>query len=286
MAKRIIINEGKSKTIYEGPTPETLIQYFRDDLIAFGGKKHEVLSGKGVLNNRISAHLMSKLETIGITTHFIKCLNMREQLVHNLEIVPFKMVVRNIAAGSICDRLNIKEGTILPRPIIEYYHIDKDKKSPMINESHISTFGWSDPYELEEINHMTYRINDYLNGLFEGIGITLVDFKLEFGRLWGEYGELYIMLADEISPDSCRLWDTETKEKMDKDRFRYDLGDLTAGYQEIAKRLGLVPETGIIEGGNINEQLAASLIDIENELAKHRELREIKKPNKPKPRKI
>ena len=147
------------------------------------------------------------------------------------------------------------------------------------------SFGWADPYELEEIVGLTYRVNDYLSGLFSGIGLTLVDFKLEFGRLWGEYDELYIVLADEVSPDNCRLWDSRTGEKLDKDRFRHDLGDLVEGYQEIAKRLGLVPEGGIVLDGNIDEKAAAGLGEIENELARERRRRSISKPPPGKPRK-
>lgn len=284
MSKRKIIHEGKAKTIYEGPEPGTLIQYFRDDATAFNGEKHEVISGKGVLNNRISAHIMTKLEAIGIPTHFIKSLNMREQLVRSVEIIPLEVVVRNIAAGSICKRLKVKEGTILTTPIVEFFYKNDELGDPMINEHHIVSFGWADPYELEEIISMTYRINDYLNGFFAGLGIQLVDFKLEFGRVFGEYGEVYLMLADEISPDNCRLWDIETKEKMDKDRFRQDLGGLVESYQALAQRMGLIPEGGIIEGGNINEKLAETLDEIENELAKRRRLKEIKKPGQ-KPRK-
>lgn len=236
-----------------------------------------------MLNNRISAHIMTKLEGIGVPTHFLKSLNMREQLVRQVEIIPLEVVVRNIAAGSLTRRLGIKEGTYLPNPIIEFFFLKKDElHDPMVNEQHIITFGWADPYELEEIIGQAYRVNDYLNGLFAGIGLKLVDFKLEFGRLWSESDELYIILADEISPDNCRLWDAATNEKLDKDRFRQDLGGVVEGYQEIAKRLGLIPESGIIEGGNINEQIASGLSEIENELGKERRLRAVKKsPNKP-----
>ncbi|MEC8665471.1 MAG: phosphoribosylaminoimidazolesuccinocarboxamide synthase, partial [Pseudomonadota bacterium] len=226
MSKRTMIHEGKAKIIYEGPDPGTLIQYFKDDATAFNAQKKDTIAGKGVLNNRISAHIMTKLEGIGIPTHFLKSLNMREQLVRAVEIIPIEVVVRNIAAGSICKRLGLEEGTYLPQPLVEYYYKDDKLGDPMISEHHIVTFGWADIYELEEIVSMSYRINDFLNGMFAGIGLKLVDFKLEFGRLYGEYGELYIMLADEISPDNCRLWDAETNEKMDKDRFRQDLGGL------------------------------------------------------------
>jgi phosphoribosylaminoimidazole-succinocarboxamide synthase len=281
-SRRKVLYEGKAKIIYEGTEPGTFIQYFKDDATAGDGAKKAVLAGKGVLNNRISAHIMTKLEGIGVPTHFLKSLNMREQLVRQVEIIPLEVVVRNIAAGSLTRRLGIKEGTYLPNPIIEFFYKKDELHDPMVNEQHIITFGWADPYELEEIIGQAYRVNDYLNELFAGIGLKLVDFKLEFGRLWGEYDELYIILADEISPDNCRLWDANTNEKLDKDRFRQDLGGVVEGYQEIAKRLGLIPETGIMEGGNINEQIAAGLSEIENELGKERRLRAVKKsPYKP-----
>lgn len=286
MSKRTMIHEGKAKIIYEGPDPGTLIQYFKDDATAFNAQKKDTIAGKGVLNNRISAHIMTKLEGIGIPTHFLKSLNMREQLVRAVEIIPIEVVVRNIAAGSICKRLGLEEGSYLPQPLVEYYYKDDALGDPMISEHHIVTFGWADIYELEEIVSMSYRINDFLNGMFAGIGLKLVDFKLEFGRLYGEYGELYIMLADEISPDNCRLWDAETNEKMDKDRFRQDLGGLVEAYQQVAERLGLIPKGGIIQGGNINEQLAAGLGEIENELARERRLRSINKPKPQKPTKV
>jgi len=281
MAKRKVLYEGKAKTVYEGPEPGTLIQYFKDDATAFNGEKHALIAGKGVLNNRISAHLMSKLESIGIPTHLIRSLNMREQLVRQLEMVPIELVIRNVAAGSLCKKLGVKEGTILQQPLIEFYYKDDKLGDPMVNEHHILTFGWADPYEIEEMVHLGYRINDYLNGLFSGIGLTLVDFKLEFGRLWGEHGELYIILGDELSPDNCRLWDSKTGEKLDKDRFRQDLGNVIEAYQQVAERLGLVPKGGILEGGSVNEQLAASLGEIENELSKKRRLRGLNIPSKP-----
>lgn len=279
--KRTKIYEGKGKIIYDGPEPGTVIQYFKDDATALNGKKKGVIAGKGVLNNRISAHIMKKLEGIGIPTHFLHSMNMREQLVRKVEVIPLEVVVRNIAAGSLCTRLGVKEGTYLPKPLVEFYYKNDKLGDPLISEDHILTFGWADPYEMEEIVAMAWRVNDYLNGLFSGIGIKLVDFKLEFGRLWGEYDELYLLLADEISPDNCRLWDNETNEKLDKDRFRHDLGDLVEGYQEIAKRLGLIPAGGLITEGEINEDVAAQLEDIENDLAKERKLRAVKKTGKP-----
>ena len=281
MTKRNKLHEGKAKIIYEGPEPGTVIQYFKDDATAFNAQKKEIIAGKGVLNNRISAHIMTKLEGIGIPTHFIRSMNMREQLVRKVEVIPLEVVVRNIAAGSLCKRLGIKEGTHLSKPLVEFYYKDDALGDPLISEDHIMTFGWADPYEMEEIVAMAWRVNDYLNGMFAGVGLKLVDFKLEFGRLWGDYDELYILLADEISPDNCRLWDAKTNEKFDKDRFRHDLGDLIDGYQEIAKRLGLIPEGGLMANGEINEEVVAQLEDIENDLAKERKLRAVKKSGKP-----
>jgi phosphoribosylaminoimidazole-succinocarboxamide synthase len=280
MARRTMIYEGKAKILYEGPEPGTVIQYFKDDATAFNAQKKAVIAGKGVLNNRISAHLMTRLESMGIPTHFIKSINMREQLVRKVEIIPIELVIRNVAAGSLSKRLGITEGTVLGRPLVEFYYKKDELGDPLVSEEHIFTFGWADPYELEEMVAMAWRINDYLTGLFAGIGLRLIDFKVEFGRIWGEHGELYIVLADEMSPDNCRLWDAKTGEKLDKDRFRFDLGDLVEGYQYIAKKLGLIPEGGIISGGNVNEQLAEKLELIENELSRERKLREIK-PNKP-----
>ena len=275
MARRKKLYEGKAKIIYEGPEPGTVIQYFKDDATAFNAEKRDTIAGKGVLNNRISAHLMTKLEAMGIPTHFIRSINMREQLVRNVEIIPVEVVVRNIAAGTLCKRLDIKEGEVLGKPLVEFYYKKDELGDPLVGEDHIVTFGWADYYELEEMVAMAWRVNDYLSGLFSGIGLKLVDFKLEFGRIWGEHGELYLVLADEMSPDNCRLWDMKTGEKLDKDRFRFDLGDLVEGYQNIAERLGLIPEGGIIKGGNVNEQLFEKLDQIENELSERRRLKDL-----------
>lgn len=281
--KRRMIYDGKVKTLYEGPEPGTAIQYFKDDASADNGVKFETIAGKGVLNNRISAHLMTKLESIGIPTHFLKSVNMREQLIRLTEIIPVEVVIRNIVAGDLSKRLGLKEGTVLPYPLVEFYYKNKELGDPMVSENHIVALGWADPYELEEMVALAYRINDYLNGLFAGINIRLVDFKIEFGRLFGEFEELYILLADEISPDNCRLWDARTNEKLDKDRFREDLGGLIDAYQDVAKRLGLIPEAGIIQGGNVDEQIAATLGEIDNELGRERKLRSVNKtpPTKP-----
>ena len=241
MSRRRMIYEGKAKILYEGPEPGTLIQYFKDDATAFNAQKKGTISGKGVLNNRISEHIFTLLGTIGIPTHFIRRLNMREQLIRQVEIVPIEVVVRNVAAGTLSQRLGIEEGTQLPRTIIEYYYKDDALGDPMIADEHIAAFGWASQEEMNDIADMAIRVNDFLCGLFAGIGIRLVDFKHEFGRLWeNEFSR--IILADEISPDGCRLWDMTTNEKLDKDRFRRDLGGEAEAYQEVARRLGLLKE--------------------------------------------
>ena len=244
--RRRRIYEGKAKVLYEGPEPGTLVQYFKDDASAFNNKKTGVITGKGVLNNRISEYLMLRLAEIGIQTHFVRRLNMREQLVRQLEIIPFSLVVRNIAADSFSERFGIDEGTVLPRPIVEYYLKDSALGDPMVSEEHIIAFGWAAPQDLDDMMQMSLRINDFLSGLFLGIGLKLVDFQLEFGRLW-ENEDMRIVLADEISPDSCRLWDVKTNEKLDKDRFRRDLGRVEEAYQEVARRLGVLPEAGPVD---------------------------------------
>ena len=243
MNRRKQIYEGKAKVLFQGPEPGTIVQYFKDDATAFNNQKKGVITGKGVLNNRISELLMTRLEEIGIPTHFIKRLNMREQLVREVEIIPIEIIIRNVAAGTLSKRLGIEEGTALPRSIVEFCLKNDDLGDPMIAEEHITAFGWATHQELDEIVNMSLRINDFLCGLFLGIGIRLVDFKLEFGR-WYNGDEMRIVLADEISPDSCRLWDVNTNEKMDKDRFRRDLGKVEEAYQEVARRLGLLPEGG------------------------------------------
>jgi phosphoribosylaminoimidazole-succinocarboxamide synthase len=243
MARRRQLYEGKAKILFEGPEPGTLVQYFKDDATAGNGAKTGVITGKGVLNNRISEYLMLRLQEIGIPTHFIRRLNMREQLIREVEIIPLEVVIRNVAAGSIAKRLGIPEGTRLPRSIVEYYYKNDALNDPMVAEEHITAFGWAAPHDMDDMVSMALRVNDYLMGLFSGVGISLVDFKLEFGRLW-EGEEMRIVLADEISPDNCRLWDIRTNEKLDKDRFRRDLGQVEEAYQEVARRLGILPEAG------------------------------------------
>ena len=241
MARRRQIYEGKAKILYEGPEPGTLIQYFKDDATAFNAQKKGTINGKGVLNNRISEHVFTLLDHIGVPTHFIRRLNMRKQLIRQVEIVPIEVVVRNVAAGSLSKRLGLEEGSKLPRTIIEYYYKDDALNDPMVSDEHIAAFGWASQEEMHDIADLAIRVNDFLCGLFAGVGIRLIDFKLEFGRIWDNDWSR-IILADEISPDGCRLWDMESNEKLDKDRFRQDLGGEAEAYQEVARRLGLLPD--------------------------------------------
>ncbi|MCP4184022.1 MAG: phosphoribosylaminoimidazolesuccinocarboxamide synthase [Hyphomicrobiales bacterium] len=241
MSRRRRIYEGKAKILYEGPEAGTLVQFFKDDATAFNKKKHEILDGKGVLNNRISEYIFTHLNRIGIPTHFIKRMNMREQLIKQVDIIPLEVVVRNIAAGSIAKRLGLEDGEVLPRSIIEFYYKADELDDPMVSEEHITAFGWATPAEIDDIMTLAIRVNDFLSGLFLGVGIQLVDFKIELGRHW-ENDVMRIIVADEISPDSCRLWDAKTKKKLDKDRFRQDLDGMLDAYREVADRLGLLHE--------------------------------------------
>jgi len=241
MNKRRRIYEGKAKVLYEGPEPGTLIQHFKDDATAFNAKKHALIEGKGVLNNRISEYIFQRLGEIGVPTHFIKRLNMREQLIREVEIIPLEVVIRNVAAGSLSTRLGLEEGSQLPRSIIEFYYKNDALNDPMVSEEHITAFGWATPQEIDEVMQLALRVNDFMVGLFLGIGIRLVDFKVEFGRHY-ENDTMRIILADEISPDCCRLWDIQSGDKLDKDRFRRDLGGVLEAYQEVAKRLGVLTE--------------------------------------------
>ncbi|MEL7464331.1 MAG: phosphoribosylaminoimidazolesuccinocarboxamide synthase [Pseudomonadota bacterium] len=243
MARRRMVYEGKAKILYEGPEPGTFIQYFKDDATAYNAEKRDVIDGKGVLNNRISEHIMGALNSIGVPTHFIRRINMREQLIRQVEIIPVEVVVRNIAAGSMSKRLGIDEGEQLPRPIVEFYYKDDALGDPMVTEEHIIAFNWANQQDIDDMIALALRVNDFLSGLMLGVGIRLVDFKIECGRIFeGDFQR--IIIADEISPDSCRLWDVETGEKLDKDVFRRDLGDLADAYTEVAKRLGIMPRNG------------------------------------------
>lgn len=246
MSRRNKIYEGKAKVLFEGPEPGTIVQYFKDDATAFNAEKRGTLAGKGVVNNHISEYIFTALADIGVPTHFIERLSMREQLVKAVEIIPVEVIVRNIAAGGISKRLGIDEGTPLPRPIVEFCYKSDELGDPLIAEEHVLAFGWADEIELDEMTHYALRVNDFLSGLFAGIGIKLVDFKLEFGRFY-EGEECITILADEISPDGCRLWDMKTGEKLDKDRFRRDLGGEMEAYQEVARRLGILPNADVTE---------------------------------------
>ena len=240
MARRKKIYEGKAKILYEGPEPGTLVQYFKDDATAFNAEKKDVIDGKGVLNNRLSEFFMSGLNAIGVPTHFIRRINMREQLIRSVEIIPLEVVVRNVAAGSMSKRLGIAEGTALPRPIVEFYLKDDELGDPLVAEEHIIAFGWASQQDLDDMVALALRVNDFMSGVMMAVGIKLVDFKIEIGRIWeGDFQRLIV--ADEISPDSCRLWDTETGQKLDKDVFRRDLGNLVDAYTEVARRLGVLP---------------------------------------------
>ncbi|MDT0683463.1 phosphoribosylaminoimidazolesuccinocarboxamide synthase [Roseicyclus sp. F158] len=240
MARRKKIYEGKAKILYEGPEPGTLVQYFKDDATAFNAEKHDVVDGKGVLNNRLSEYFMTGLNNIGVPTHFLRRINMREQLIKSVEIIPLEIVVRNVAAGSISKRLGLDEGSPLPRPIVEFYFKDDGLGDPMVSEEHILAFGWASQQDLDDIVALALRVNDFMSGIMMGVGIRLVDFKIEVGRIWeGDF--MRLVVADEISPDSCRLWDVSTGQKLDKDVFRRDLGNLADAYTEVARRLGVLP---------------------------------------------
>lgn len=230
--------EGKAKKIIKGPKKNTLIQIFKDDATAYNKKKHKIFKGKGVINNKISEYIMEFLKNKKIPTHFEKRLNDREQLIKKCQIIPIEFVVRNIVAGSIAKKLGLKEGTKLKKPLLEYYYKEDSLDDPMISRDHVETFGWANRSELKKIDAMSLKINSLLTNLFKKKNIILVDFKIEFGRLASNPKK--IVLADEISPDSCRLWDIKSKQKLDKDVFRRNLGSLMGAYEEVASRLGIV----------------------------------------------
>ena len=253
--------EGKAKIIYEGPEKGTGIQHFKDHATAFNNLKKSTVEGKGVLNNRISEHILNNLNQIGIKTHLIKRLNMREQLIKLVEIIPVEFIVRNIATGSLTKRLGIAEGTVLSKPLIEYSYKNDDLGDPLIAREHILEFNWvKNEHDLNYINDLCFRINDFMQGMFRGVGIKLVDFKLEFGKVNVD-GNTQIILADEISPDTCRLWDVISEKKLDKDRFRKDLGNIIQAYQEVARRLGIVHEDSNISSVKFGKPKS---VDIKN----------------------
>jgi len=241
MKKGKKLYEGKAKIIYAAPEKGTAIQHFKDHATAFNNQKKTIIEGKGILNNRISEYILSNLNQAGIETHLIKRINMREQLIKLVEIIPIEFVVRNIATGSLTKRLGIEDGTVLDKPLVEFFYKNDELNDPLIAREHIYAFGWASAIELNWITNQCLRVNDFMQGMFKGVGIKLIDFKLEFGRLI-QNEKKKIVLADEISPDTCRLWDATSEEKLDKDRFRKDLGNLLKAYQEVARRLNILHE--------------------------------------------
>ena len=255
MKKGKKLYEGKAKVIFATDNKDFVIQHFKDDATAFNNQKKAKIEGKGVLNNRISEHILINLDQVGIKNHLVKRLNMREQLIKHVEIIPIEFIVRNIATGSLTKRLGIEDGTVLEDPLIEYCLKNDELGDPLISKEHIYTFKWATKKEIEQIDKQLLRINDFMVGMFRGVSIKLVDFKVEFGRIKNN-GKTDILLADEISPDTCRLWDNKTDKKLDKDRFRNNLGNLIDAYQEVAKRLGILPEQSNIRAVNFEKPKA------------------------------
>ncbi len=229
-----LINSGKAKSLYKSSDPDFYIMHYRDDTSAFDGVKKESLEGKGKTNNKFNAFIMLILEKEGVATHFQKLLSDTESLVKKLDMVPVECVIRNVAAGGICRRLGLEEGLDLDPPTFEFFYKNDELHDPMINDYHIKSFGWASDEQIEEMKIKTFQVNDTLKRLFSEAGMILVDFKLEFGSFKGE-----LLLGDEFTPDGCRVWDSETREKLDKDRFRQDLGNVVESYQTIAKKLGI-----------------------------------------------
>ena len=252
MKKGKKLYEGKAKIIYATSDKNLVIQYFKDDATAFNNLKKSTIEGKGVLNNRISEHILTNLSQIGIKNHLVKRLNMREQIIKFVEIIPIEFIIRNIATGSITKRLGIEDGTVLKQPLLEFCLKDDKLGDPLIAEEHILAFDWATKKEIEKVKKLILRINDFMIGMFRGVGIKLVDFKLEFGRLKTN-GKSEVILADEISPDTCRLWDSSTDQKLDKDRFRKDLGNLIPAYTDVAKRLGILHEQSNVSAVNVTK---------------------------------
>jgi phosphoribosylaminoimidazole-succinocarboxamide synthase len=234
MKKNQHLYSGKAKSIYATEDPTVFVLEFRDDATAFNGIKKASLTDKGVVNNYFNAFVMEKLAALDVPTHFIQRLSARESLVRRLEMLPIECVIRNITAGNLCKRLGVAEGVILPEPIFEFFLKNDALNDPMINEDHIHAFGWASAEEVAQLKAATLRINHILKSWFEAAGLLLVDFKLEFGRLNNQ-----LVLGDEFTPDGCRIWDAKTRESLDKDRFRKDLGNVIEGYREVAKRLGI-----------------------------------------------
>jgi len=234
MEKRKELYAGKAKSVFTTDDPERFVLVFRDDTSAFDGQKKEQLNRKGMVNNKFNAFIMEKLEAAGIPTHFEGLLSSTESLVKNLDMIPVECVVRNISAGSLCRRLGVEEGLTLNPPTFELFLKNDELHDPMINESLAVSLGWAEQEELAQMKELTFKVNEVLKNLFDQAGMLLVDYKLEFGRSDGK-----IVLGDEFSPDGCRIWDKETRKKMDKDRFRQGLGDVIETYEEVGKRLGV-----------------------------------------------
>ena len=234
MEKRKELYAGKAKSVYSTDDADKLILLFRNDTSAFDGEKVDQLDRKGMVNNRFNAFIMELLEKQGVPNQHIKVLSDQESLVKNLEMIPVECVVRNIAAGSLCRRFGVEEGKTLNPPTFELFLKNDALHDPMINEYHVRSFGWAGDAEMEEMKRLTFKVNDILKALFLDAGLLLVDFKLEFGRFNGQ-----VVLGDEFSPDGCRLWDAQTRKKMDKDRFRQGLGGVVEAYEEVAHRLGV-----------------------------------------------
>ncbi len=240
MARRKKVYEGKTKILYDGPEPGTLIQYFKDEGTTPEAVNPGGSEGKGVLNNRLSEFFMTGLNNIGVPTHFLRRLNMREQLVRMAEIIPLEVVVRNFAAGELSARLGIPEGTPLPRPIVEYYYKDDRLSAPMVAEEHIVAFGWATQQDLDDIVALALRVNDFMSGVMLGVGVRLADFRIEVGRVWeGDF--MRLIVADEISPDNCRLWDLRGVTDRTDGQPVADPGPLPDAYTELARRLGVLP---------------------------------------------
>jgi phosphoribosylaminoimidazole-succinocarboxamide synthase len=234
MEKREQLYAGKAKSVYLTDDPDKLILFFRNDTSAFDGEKVEQLQDKGMVNNRFNAFIMEKLQAAGIPTHFDQLLSDTESVVKKLDMIPVECVVRNISAGSLVRRLGVEEGMDLEPPVFEFFLKNDALHDPMINDYHIRTFGWAADNEVARMKELTFAANTVLKKLFADAGILLVDYKLEFGRFQGE-----LVLGDEFSPDGCRLWDAQTRDKLDKDRFRQGLGNVVEAYQEVARRLGV-----------------------------------------------
>tara|TARA_A100001037_G_C15069307_1_gene598617 strand:- start:634 stop:1347 length:714 start_codon:yes stop_codon:yes gene_type:complete len=229
-----LISEGKAKSLYETSDKSELLMIYRDDTSAFDGKKKEALKGKGEINNKFNAFIMEHLANNGVETHFLKLIDKNESLVKRLDMLPVECVVRNIATGSLCRRLGVEEGIKFEEPLFEFFLKDDDLGDPLINDNHITAFGWGTEKEIVEMKEITFKINSLLYKLFREVGLILVDYKVEYGRS----GDV-LMLGDEFTPDGCRIWDAETGESLDKDRFRKDLGDVVESYQIVAHKLGI-----------------------------------------------